>query len=120
MWQDYCKSVLNNVKTNSRQQFTRNKFSSIRGESTLFPTSDINVTLHFLKSAKLCVILVDGLAAEHLLQNITHHIIHVFLSLLFNTFILHGYLPTDFTKTAIALGSRFSRFSRFFRFSAQN
>ena len=26
---------------------------------------------------------------------------HVFLSLLFNTFVLHGYLPTDFMKTAI-------------------
>ena len=30
-----------------------------------------------------------------------HRITHVFLSLLFNTFILHGCLPVDFMKTAI-------------------
>ena len=74
-----------------------NKLSSIRGESILFSTSDINVALHFLKSGKSCG--VDGLAAEHFL--FAHRITHVFLSLLFNTFIIHGYLPADFMKTAI-------------------
>ena len=97
MWQDHYKSILSSVKTNSRQQFVTNKLSSIRGESILFSTSDINVALHSLKSGKSCG--VDGLAAEHFL--FAHRITHVFLSLLFNTFIIHGYLPADFMKTAI-------------------
>ena len=97
MWQDHYKSILSSVKTNSRQQFVTNKLSSIRGESILFSTSDINVALHSLKSGKSCG--VDGLATEHFL--FAHRITHVFLSLLFNTFIIHGYLPADFMKTAI-------------------
>ena len=63
----------------------------------MFSISDISVALHSLKSGKSCG--VDGLAAEHFL--FAHRITHVFLSLLFNTFILHGYLPADFMKTAI-------------------
>ena len=89
---------LNNLKTNSCQQFVRNKLSSIRGESILFSTSDINVALYSLKSGKSCG--VDDIVAEHFL--FAHRITHVFLFLSFNTFILHGYyLPADFMKTAI-------------------
>ena len=69
-----------------------NKLSSIRGESILFSTFDINVAFHSLISGKSCG--VDGLAAEHF--SFAHRITHVFLSLLSNTFILHGYLPADF------------------------
>ena len=85
------------MKNNTRQQFVTNKPESIRGESIMFSTADINVALHSLKSGKSCS--VDGLAAEHFM--FAHRITHVFLSLLFNTFILHGYLPADFTKTAM-------------------
>ena len=97
MWQDHYKSILNSVKNNTRQQFVTNKLDSIRGESIMFSTEDINVALHSLKSGKSCG--VDGLAAEHFM--FAHRITHVFLSLLFNTFILHGYLPADFMKTAM-------------------
>ena len=97
MWQDHYKSILNSVKNNTRQQFVTNKLDSIRGESIMFSTADINVALHSLKSGKSCG--VDGLAAEHFM--FAHRITHVFLSLLFNTFILHGYLPADFMKTAM-------------------
>ena len=97
MWQDHYKSILNSVKNNTRQQFVTNKLDSIRGESIMFSTEDINVALYFLKSGKSCG--VDGLAAEHFM--FAHRITHVFLSLLFNTFILHGYLPADFMKTAM-------------------
>ena len=97
MWRDHYKLIITNVKTNYRQQFVTNKFSSIRGESNLFSTSDFNVVRHSLKIGKSCG--VDGLAAEHFL--FAHRITHVFSSLLFNTFILHGYLPADFMKTAI-------------------
>ena len=97
MWQDHYKLTLNSVKTNSRQQFVTIKLSSIGGESILFSTSDINVALDSLKSGKSCD--VDSLAAEHFL--FVHRITHVFLSLLFNTFLRHGYLSASFMKTAI-------------------
>ena len=42
---------------------------------------------------------VDGLAAEHFIY--ADAIIHIHLSLLFNCFISHDYLPRDFMKTAI-------------------
>ena len=42
---------------------------------------------------------MDGFAAEHFM--FAHRITHVFLSLLFNAFIIHGYLPADFMRTAI-------------------
>ena len=97
MWQDRYKSILNSVKNNTRQQFVTNKIDSIRGKSISFSTADINVALHSLKSGKSCS--VDGLAAEHFM--FAHPITYVFLSLLCNTFILHGYLPTVFMKTAV-------------------
>ena len=44
---------------------------------------------------------VDGLAAEHFIY--ADAIIHIHISLLFNCFISHGYLPRDLMKTAIVL-----------------
>ena len=42
---------------------------------------------------------VDGVSAEHFLY--AHDILHVFLSLLFTSFITHGHLPSNFMKTAL-------------------
>ena len=42
---------------------------------------------------------VDGLAAERFFYADRH--IYVYLSLLFNRFMYHGYLPVEFIKTAI-------------------
>ena len=42
---------------------------------------------------------VDNLAADHFLYADGH--IYVYLSLLFNSFIYHGYLPAEFMKTSI-------------------
>ena len=53
--------------------------------------------LKVLRQDKPCG--VDGLAAEHFIH--ASPIIHVYLSMLFNCFITHGYLPEDFMKTAI-------------------
>ena len=86
MWQDHYKSILNSVKNNSKQAY-----------AILFSTSYINVALDSLKSGKSCG--VDGLAAEHFM--FAHRITHVFLSLLFNAFIIHGYIPADFMRTAM-------------------
>ena len=42
---------------------------------------------------------MDGLAADHF--KFAHRISYIFLSLLFNSFISHGYLAANFTKTAL-------------------
>ena len=60
-------------------------------------TVDIFNALKNTKTGKACG--VDGLAAEHFIY--VNKIIHVYLSLLFNCFISHGYLPRNFMKTAI-------------------
>ena len=42
---------------------------------------------------------IDGISAEHFV--FAHSRIHVVLSLLFSAFVMHGYLPSMFMKTAI-------------------
>ena len=42
---------------------------------------------------------IDGISAEHFV--FAHSRIHVLLSLLFSAFVMHGYLPSMFMKTAI-------------------
>ena len=42
---------------------------------------------------------IDGISAEHFV--IAYSRIHVLLSLLFSAFVMHGYLPSMFMKTAI-------------------
>ena len=54
--------------------YVTDKINSIREQSILFSTSDINVVLDSLKSEKSCG--VDGLTAEHFM--FVHRITHVF------------------------------------------
>ena len=44
---------------------------------------------------------MDGLAAEYFIY--AHSISYIILALLFNYFIVHGYLPSDFMKTSFVL-----------------
>ena len=96
MWQDHYNSLLNSVECN----FSKQVIHGVLGNYTklfLFTNSYLNSALKSLKRHKACG--VDGLAAEHFIY--AHSITRVFLSLLFNAFIQHGHLPTDYMKTAI-------------------
>ena len=62
-----------------------------------FTPNNISSTFKLLKIGKACG--VDGVSAEHFLY--AHDILHVFLSLLFTSFITHGHLPSNFMKTAL-------------------
>ena len=99
MWQDHYNSLLNSLKDNSSKQVIHDKLRTIpsKSKSILFTNSDLNSDLKSIKRGKACG--VDGLTAAHFIY--AHSITNVFLSLLFNTFIRHGHLPTDFMKTAI-------------------
>ena len=72
-------------------------FSSIENESTEIRPFDIVNALKSVIEGKACG--VDGLAAENFIY--ADERIHVILSILFNCFISHGYLPFEFMKTAI-------------------
>ena len=71
--------------------------SSIENESIEIRPLDIVNALTSVNKGKACGL--DGLAAEHFIY--ADERIHVILSILFNCFISHGYLPSEFMKTAI-------------------
>ena len=98
MWQGHYNSLLNSVKGNSSKQVIHDMLGTIpcESKSILFTNSDLNSPL---KRGKACG--VDGLAAEHFIVFMLIVLLMYFLSLLFNAFVRHGYLPTDFMKTAI-------------------
>ena len=97
LWQAHYKTLLNSVKISSSKAFVERELHSIKDSSIVFRPIDIFNALKNAKTGKACG--VDGLAAEHFIY--ADAIIHVHLSLLFNCFITHGYLPRDFMKTAI-------------------
>ena len=97
MWQAHYKDLLNSVESFKSKEFVERKLTSIADSSIVFTPVDIFKALKNTKTGTACG--VDGLAAEHFIY--ANPIIHVYLSLLFNCFISHGYLPRDFMKTAI-------------------
>ena len=97
MWQDHYQSLLNNVKSLEHKTSVTNILSSIENESIEIRTLDIVNTLKSVNKGKACG--VDGLAEEHFIY--ADERIHVILSILFNCFISHGCLPSEFMKTAI-------------------
>ena len=90
-------TCLYSVETSKSKEFVKQELKSITDSSIAFSPVDIFNALKNTKTGKACG--VDGLAAEHFIY--ANKIIHVYLSLLFNCFISHGYLPRDFMKTAI-------------------
>ena len=97
MWQDHYQSLLNSVKNLEHKTSVTSTLSSIENESIEIRPLDIVNELKSVNKGKACG--VDGLAAEHFIY--ADERIHVILSILFNCFISHGYLPSEFMKTAI-------------------
>ena len=69
--------------------YIQSELYSIGDSSVIFCPVDIFNTLKNVKTGKACG--VDGLAAEHFIY--ADAIIHIHVSLLFNCFISHGYIP---------------------------
>ena len=99
MWQVHYKDLLNSIESFKPKEIVERKLTSIADSSIVFTPVDIFKVLKNTKTGKACGL--DGFAAEHFIY--ANPIIHVklYLSLLFNCFISHGYLPRDFLKTAI-------------------
>ena len=97
MWQDHYQSLLNSVKSLEHKTSVTTTLSSIENKSIEIRPLDIVNALKSVNKGKACG--VDGLAAEHFIY--ADERIHVILSILFNCFISHRYLPSEFMKTAI-------------------
>ena len=95
MWKTHYESILNSVQSCDLKA----EISSKTGiECTRkFSIASITNSFKHLKGGKASC--DDGLAAEHFLYVNRH--IYVYLALLFNSFLYHGYLQAEFMKTAI-------------------
>ena len=101
MWQTHYQTLLNSVKTTEHKERVLIESSEASNSSPItFTPIDISNAFKSLKIGKACG--VDGVSAEHFLY--AHDILHVFLSLLFTSFITHGHLPSNFMKTALVPG----------------
>ena len=89
---------LNSVESTQHKAIVKLETTYILNNSKIsFTPIDISNAFKSLKLGKACG--VDGVSAEHFLY--AHNVLHVLLSLLFTSFITHGYLPPDFMKTAL-------------------
>ena len=99
MWKTHYDSLLNSVRSCEQNSEVTSKITNASDFTRKFSIASITSSFRLLTSGKASG--VDGLAAEHFLNADRH--IYVYLSLLFNSFMYHGYLPAEFMKTAIVL-----------------
>ena len=85
------------IRSCEQKSEVTSKITNVSDFTRKFSIANITSSFRLLKSGKASG--VDGLAAEHFLNADCH--IYVYLSLLFNSFMYHGYLPAEFMKTAI-------------------
>ena len=91
MWQIHYQSLLNSVKSTQHKASVKLETTNILNTSKiLFTPIDISNAFKSLKLGKACG--VDGVSAEHFLYAHNDNVLHVHLSLLFTSFITHGYL----------------------------
>ena len=97
MWQEHYKALLNSVNTPKRPE-TADYSNATEVLSNITITPDqVSKGVKALKRGKCCG--SDGIAAEHWIH--ASKGVCVYLSLLFTSFLTHGYLPAAFLKSAI-------------------
>ena len=94
MWKCHLLNSVENKNCKKSVMLDINK--QIKNSITITPFNIVNA-LKNIKCGKSSGI--DGISAEHFV--FAHSRIHVLLSLLFSVFVMHGYLPSMFMKTAI-------------------
>ena len=97
MWKCHYKSLLNSVENkNCKKSDMLDINKQIKNSITITPFNILDA-LKNIKCGKSSGI--DGISAEHFA--FAHSRINVLLLLLFSVFVMHGYLPSMFMKTAI-------------------
>ena len=97
IWKTHYDSLLNSVRSCEQKSEVTSKTTNASDFTRKFSIANITSSFRLSKSGKASG--VDGLAAEHFLNADPH--IYVYLSLIFNSFMYHGYLPAEYLKTAI-------------------
>ena len=95
MWKIHYDSLLNSVRSCELKIEVTSKVTKASDITRQFLIASITSSFRHLKSGKASI--VDG-QIDYL--NVDRHI-YVYLSLLFNSFMYHCYLPAEFMKTAI-------------------
>ena len=97
MWKCHYKSLLNSVENKNCKKLVMLDINKQIKNSITITTFNILDALKNIKCGKSSGI--DGISAEHFV--FAHCRIHVLLSLVYSAFVMHGYLPSMFMKTAI-------------------
>ena len=97
MWSSHYSQLFNCVTCDRHKNYTLDAVKLITNDYDTFNPGDINHSIASLCSNKACGI--DVLFAEHLIHASPE--IHVLLSICFNAFIVHGFLPNPLTDTVL-------------------
>jgi exonuclease III len=99
MFANYFKDLYTSNSPNKHEAFKQefnSQYKNYNGDSfnSNLTVEDVDKCIKDLKMGKAAG--GDGLTSEHILYS--HPLLTVLLTVLFNILILHGYVPTDFTK----------------------
>ena len=97
MWSSHFSQLINCVTCDRHKNYTMEALKLTTNDYDTFTPGDINRSIASLCSDKACG--KDVLLAEHLLHASPN--IHFLLSICFNAFIVHGFLPNPLTDTVL-------------------
>ena len=97
MWKNHYANLFNCVDTESDKESVLDTISHVSNVHDTLCSEDVKSSVKSLSANKACGL--DNLFAEHLLY--ANPSIHALLSICFNAFIVHGFLPSDLTDTVL-------------------
>ena len=97
MWKNHYANLFNCVDTVSDKESVLDTISRVANVHDALCSDDVKSSIKSLNANKACGL--DNLFAEHLLY--ASPSIQTLLSICFNAFIVHGFLPSDLTDTVL-------------------
>ena len=97
MWKNHYANLFNCVDTVSDKESVLDTISRVANVHDALCSDDVKSSVKSLSANKACGL--ENLFAEHLLYACPS--IHTLLSICFNVFIVHGFLPSDLTDTVL-------------------
>ena len=97
MWKNNYANLFNCVDTVSDKESVLDTITRVSNAHDTLCSDDVKSSVKSLSANKACGL--DNRFAEHILY--ASPIIHALLSICFNDFIVHGFLPSDLTDTVL-------------------
>ena len=97
MWKNHYANLFNCVDTVSDKESVLDTISRVANVHDALCSDDVKSSIKYLIANKACGL--DNMFAEHILY--ASPSIHTLLSICFNAFIVHGFLPSDLTDTVL-------------------